>query len=74
MWLARKETPDCEVVVRSQHPTLDAAKKAIYKMAGQRVALTGDFLVYSDVIDGYRYTAVEVGGNVWQPSKTNPWS
>ena len=75
MWIARKETLDCVVVKQSKHPSADAAKQALHKMAGHRVKLTGEYLIYSDVIEGHRYTAIEVGGSVWKPiPKKNKWN
>lgn len=74
MWLVRKETPSYEVVAQVKCETEQEARRTMKKLAGEPLKLQGEHLIYSNVVNGYMFTAIEVGGSVWTPKPRVAWA
>jgi hypothetical protein len=74
MWLVRKETPSYEVVKQVKCETEQDARRTMRKMAGESLTLQGEYLIYSNVVNGHMFTAIEVDGSVWTPAPRVPWT
>ena len=74
MWLVRKETPSYEVVKEVKCESHAEAICTMRKLAGEPITLHGKHLVYSNIVNGYVFTAIEVGGSVWTPTPRLPWA